>query len=118
MNWKEKRIKHFLILAGDVIINNTMLQPLANNLLMTEIPKKEKVTASGLVIPGDKTEVDYREKRGRPEIVKIVAVGPKVLSVKVNDEVLIKGYMIDELVIDDKKYLVGQEDAIIGIIHD
>jgi len=85
-----------------------MLRPLANNLLIEGI---EKQSVAGIIIPDT-------ARKGRPETGKVVAVGPKVLNVKVGDKVLIKGYMIDELTIDDKKYLVGQEDAVIGIIND
>ena len=85
-----------------------MLKPLANNLLIEPILKE---SASGIIIP-------ETAQKGRPETGKVVAAGPTVKSVKVGDKVLIKGYMVDELVIDDKKYLVGQEDAVIAIIND
>ena len=85
-----------------------MLKPLANNLLIEGI---EKQSSSGIIIPDT-------ARKGRPETGKVTAIGPKVLSVKVGNTVLIKGYMVDELEIDGKKYLVGQEDAVIGIITD
>lgn len=85
-----------------------MLQPLGNNLLIEGI---EKQSSFGIIIPDS-------ARKGRPETGKVVAVGPKVANVKVDDKVLIKGYMVDELTIDDKKYLVGQEDAVIAIIKD
>ena len=85
-----------------------MLQPLSNNLLIEPIQKE---SAFGIIIPDT-------AKKGRPETGIVVAIGPKVQNVKVGDKVLIKGYLVDDLMIDDKKCLVGQEDAIIAIIHD
>ena len=85
-----------------------MLQPLSNNLLLEPVVKEN---ASGIIIP----ETANKE---RPAIVKVVAIGPKVMNVKIGDKVLIKGYMVDPIAIENKEYLVGQEEAVIGIIND
>ena len=85
-----------------------MLQPLSNNLLIEGI---EKQSAFGIIIPDT-------ARKGRPETGKVVAIGPKVADVKVGDKVLIKGYLTDELSIDEKKYLVCQEEAVIAIIKE
>ena len=85
-----------------------MLQPLSNNLLIEGI---EKQSAFGIIIPDT-------ARKGRPETGNVVAVGPKVADVKVGDKVLIKGYLTDELSIDEKKYLVCQEEAVIAIIKE
>ena len=84
-----------------------MLQPLSNNLLLEPVVKEN---ASGIIIP----ETANKE---RPAIVKVVAIGPKVMNVKIGDKVLIKGYMVDPIAIENKEYLVGQEEAVIGIIN-
>lgn len=82
-----------------------MLKPLLNNLFMEGIEEESK---AGIIIPDS--------AKDRPTTGKVIAIGPKVLGVKEGDKVLLKGYMIDEIIIDRKKYLVGQEDAVIGII--
>ena len=83
------------------------LKPLSNNLLIEGI---EKQSAVGIIIPDS-------ARKGRPETGIVVAIGPKVEGIKIGDKVLIKGYMVDELEIDNKKYMVGQSDAIIAIIQ-
>lgn len=85
-----------------------MLQPLANNLLIEPLHKE---SPSGIIIPDTARE-------GRPTTGVVVAIGSKVQNVKVGDKVLIKTYMVDDLEIDNKRHVVGQEDCVIAIIHD
>ena len=68
---------------------------------------------------------DTAEKE-RPTRGKVVAVGPgKVdedgdripMSVKVGDIVLFKKYGPDEIEVEGKKYLVGDEDDVLAIIE-
>ncbi len=82
--------------------------------------ENEKTTKSGIVIP------DTVEKE-RPMKGKVLATGPGKLnekseripvSVKVGDVVLFKKYGPDEIEIDGKKYLVGDEDDVLGIIEE
>lgn len=86
------------------------LRPLSNNLVIKGT-EKEKQTTFGIIIPDTARE-------GRPTTGKIVAIGPKVQSVKVGDKVLMKGYMTDEVLVNEEKYLICQEEAVIGIIND
>ena len=77
------------------------------------------MTKSGIVLP------DTAEKE-KPIKGKVVSVGPGKfdedgekripMSVKVGDIVLFKKYGPDEIEIDGKKYLVGDEDDILAII--
>ncbi len=78
-----------------------------------------RTTKSGIVIP----ETSEKEK---PIKGKVVAAGPGKLdekgnrmpmSVKVGDLVLFKKYGPDELEVDGKKYLVGEEADILAIIE-
>ena len=80
---------------------------------------EEKTTKSGIVLP------DTAEKQ-KPIRGKIVAAGPGKLnekgermpmSVKVGNLVLFKKYGPDELEVDGKKYLVGEEADILAIIE-
>ncbi|MEK7568478.1 MAG: co-chaperone GroES [Patescibacteria group bacterium] len=94
------------------------LKPLSNHLFIEPI-EEEKITKSGIVIP----ETAEKEK---PIKGKVVSVGPGKLNekgeriamtVKVGDTVLFKKYGPDEIEIDGKKYLVGDEDDILAIIE-
>jgi len=94
------------------------LKPLSNHIFLEPLAE-EKTTKSGIVIP------DTAEKE-KPIKGKVLAVGPGKLnekgermsmSVKVGDMVLFKKYGPDEIEIDGKKYLVGDEDDILAIIE-
>lgn len=95
-----------------------MFKPLSNHIFI-EPQEEEKTTKSGIVLP------DTAEKE-RPIKGKILAVGPGKLnekgeripmSVKVGDVVLFKKYGPDEVEIDEKKYLVGDEEDILAILE-
>ncbi|OGZ04283.1 MAG: co-chaperone GroES [Candidatus Liptonbacteria bacterium RIFOXYC1_FULL_36_8] len=94
-----------------------MFKPLSNRLFIEPVAD-EKKTESGIVLP------ETAEKK--PIKGKIIAVGDGKfnekgeripLSVKVGDTVLFKKYGPDEIEIDGKKYLVGDEDDILAIIE-
>ena len=95
------------------------LKPLSNHIFLEPL-EEEKKTKSGIVIP------DTVEKE-RPMKGKVLAIGPGRLnekgdrigmSVKVGDIVLFKKYGPDEIEIDEKKYLVGDEDDILAVIEE
>lgn len=95
------------------------LKPLSNHIFLEPL-ENEKTTKSGIVIP------DTVEKE-KPMKGKVLAVGPGKLnekgeriplSVKVGDAVLFKKYGPDEIEVDGKKYLVGDEDDVLGIIEE
>jgi len=94
------------------------LQPLNDHIFLEPL-EEEKTTKSGIVLP------DTAEKE-KPIKGRVVAVGPGKLdekgkrvpmSVKVGDKVLFKKYGPDELEVDGKKYLVGEEADILAIIE-
>jgi chaperonin GroES len=93
-------------------------KPLSNHLFI-EPAEEEQKTKGGIVLP------DTAEKE-KPQKGKVIAVGPGKLnekgeripmSVKVGDLVLFKKYGPDEIEIDGKKYLVGDEDDILAVIE-
>ncbi|MBU6500597.1 MAG: co-chaperone GroES [Patescibacteria group bacterium] len=93
-------------------------KPLSSHVFLEPLGE-EKTTKSGIVIP------DTAEKE-KPIKGKVLAVGPGKLndkgervqmSVKVGDMVLFKKYGPDEIEMDGKKYLVGDEDDILAIIE-
>ena len=84
-----------------------------------ESQEAEKMTKSGIVIP------DTADKE-KPMLGTVVAVGPGKwndkgervqMSVKVGDKVLFKKYGPDEVEVEGKKYLVGDEEDILAIIE-
>lgn len=93
------------------------IQPLSNHVFIEPLVE-EKTTKSGIVIP------DTADKE-KPIRGKIFAAGPGKLnekgersqmSVKEGDTVIFKKYGPDEIEIDGKKYLVGDEDDIVAIV--
>lgn len=93
-------------------------KPLSNHIFIEPI-ESDKTTESGIVLP----ETADKEK---PIKGKIVAVGPGKMndrgdrlpmSVRVGDTVLFKKYGPDEIEIEGKKYLVGDEEDILAILE-
>jgi chaperonin GroES len=93
-------------------------KPLSNRVFIEPL-EGDKMTKSGIVLP------DTAEKE-KPIQGTVVAVGPgKVnekgermpMGVKVGSIVLFKKYGPDEIEIDGKKYLVGDEDDILAVIE-
>ncbi len=93
-------------------------KPLSNHLFIEPI-EEETMTKSGILLP------DTAEKE-KPVRGKVIAVGSGKLnekgelmpmSVKVGDTVLFKKYGPDEVELDGKKYLVGDEDDILAILE-
>lgn len=94
------------------------IKPLSNHVFL-EALAEEKVTKSGIFIP--ETADKERPIRGK---VLAVGVGKRndkgdiiPMSVKVGDEVLFRKYGPDEIEIEGKKYLVGNEDDILAVIE-
>ena len=94
------------------------LNPLSNHLFIEPLDEETK-TKSGIVLPDT---VD----KPKPMKGKVIAVGPGkmndrgeiyAMAIKVGDTVLFKKYGPDEVEIDGKKYLVGDEDDILAILN-
>ncbi len=94
------------------------IKPLSDHVFIEPV-EDETTTESGIVIP------DTADKE-RPMKGKVVAVGEGKrdddgklipMSVKVGDMVLFKKYGPDELEVDGKTYLVGEESDILAIIE-
>ena len=93
-------------------------KPLSHHLFLEPL-EEEKTTKSGIVLP-DSAE------REKPIKGKVLAVGPGkmndkgervMMSVKVGDVVLFKKYGPDEIELEGKKYLVGDEDDILAVVE-
>jgi len=93
-------------------------KPLSNHLFIEPI-EEEKATKSGIVLP----ETAEKEKPIRGKVIavgsgKINEKGERIaMSVKVNDIVLFKKYGPDEIEIEGKKYLVGDEEDILAVLE-
>ena len=86
--------------------------------MFIEALSEEKTTKSGIVLP----ETAEKEK---PVIGVVVAVGPGKftekgeripMSVKAGDKILFKKYGPDEVEVEGKKYLVGDEDDVLAVL--
>lgn len=92
------------------------IKPLSNRLFIEPV-SAEKTTKSGIVLP----ENSSGEK---PMMGKVIATGPGktvdgkliAMTVKIGDTVLFKKYGPDEIEIEGKKYLVGDEDDILAVL--
>ncbi|HEX4104088.1 MAG TPA: co-chaperone GroES [Candidatus Paceibacterota bacterium] len=93
-------------------------KPLSNHLFIEPL-EEERTTKGGIVLP------DTAEKE-KPIKGKVLAVGPgkrnekgetMSMSVKIGDTVLFKKYGPDEIEIEGKKYLVGDEDDILAVVE-
>jgi len=96
----------------------TNIKPLSDHVFIEPV-EEETTRESGIVIP---ETVD----KERPMKGKVVAVGEGKrdddgklipMSVKIGDIVLFKKYGPDELEVDGKTYLVGEENDILAIIE-
>jgi len=94
------------------------IKPLSNHVFIEPV-EEDKTTESGIVIP------DTADKE-KPMKGKVIAIGEGKrdengklipMSVKVGDVVLFKKYGPDEIEVDGKEYLVGEETDILAIIE-
>ena len=95
------------------------ISPCADNVLSEPVKSEEK-TKSGILLP------DSASKE-RPEQGKVVAVGPGKknkqgqiipMSAKVGQKVLFKKYSSNEIKVEEKEYLIIEENDILAVIED
>jgi len=86
---------------------NVPIKPLADRVvaLREEIQTK---TAFGLYLPDSSRE--------KSVIAKIIAIGPNVKGLKVDDKIVYKEYSTTELKINDQEYLIIKEEDVLAII--
>lgn len=83
------------------------IQPLGDYVVAQALEAQTK-TASGLYIPGGAQE--------KPQIVKVVAVGKAVEGVKVDDQIIFKGYAQTDIKVDGEDYVLVKEEDIIATV--
>lgn len=75
-------------------------------------PIEDKVSASGIVVPAHLTkEAKTGEKWG-----VVVKVGEEVKSLSVGDKVLLGGFSVSIIDLDEKTYYICGEDSVLVII--
>jgi len=86
---------------------NTPIKPLADRVvaIREEISNK---TASGLYLPDNAKE--------KPVVAKVVAVGPDVKSLKVEDRIVYKEYSTTDLKINNVEYLIVKEEDVLATV--
>jgi chaperonin GroES len=83
------------------------VKPLADRIVAQLIQPQTK-TAAGLYLPDSARE--------KPQVAKVVAIGPTVKAVKVGDSIIYKDYSATELQLDGEKYLVVKEEDVLATI--
>lgn len=86
---------------------NTPIKPLADRVVAVKEEAATK-TASGLYLPDNAKE--------KPVLAKVVAVGPEVKSLKVDDKIVYKEYSTTELKIDNVEYLIVKEEDVLATV--
>jgi len=83
------------------------IQPLGDYVVAEpeEAPTK---TASGLYLPEKAAE--------KPKVAKVVAAGPGVKQLKVNDRILYKSYSATEVKVDGTEYLLVKEEDVLATL--
>jgi chaperonin GroES len=83
------------------------IQPLGDYVVAQALEAQTK-TASGLYLPGGAQE--------KPKVVKVVAVGKEVKAVKVDDQIIFKGYSQTDIKVDGTEYILVKEEDIIATV--
>lgn len=86
---------------------NTPIKPLADRVIAVAAATNPK-TASGLYLPGNAVE--------KPVMATVVAVGPDVKNIKVDENIVYKEYSTTELKINEVKYLIVKEEDVLAKI--
>lgn len=85
-----------------------MLKPLEDHVVLLPI-KEEKTTASGIILVTDDKE--------KPSMATVVAVGPKVDNIHVQDVVIYQPYSSTKVKHNQTEYLIVQAKNIFAIVE-
>ena len=86
---------------------NAPIKPLADRVVAVREEVQAKTT-SGLYLPDNAKE--------KSVIAKVVAVGPRVTSLKIGDRIVYKEYSTTDLKIDNKDYLIVKEEDVLATV--
>uniref|UniRef100_UPI004057C69A co-chaperone GroES family protein n=1 Tax=Candidatus Electrothrix sp. TaxID=2170559 RepID=UPI004057C69A len=84
---------------------------LREKVLIDPIPLEDKVTKGGIVLPSSNETQKQKAKWG-----EVVKVGEEVTSMKVGDKVLLGGFSVNVVELDEQEYYVCGEDSILVIL--
>ena len=84
-----------------------MLKPLEDHVVLM-LEKIERTTQSGIILTSEEKE--------KPAIGKVLAVGPKVEAIEVNDRVIYQSYAGTKVKLDDHEYLIVEAKKILAKI--
>lgn len=82
-----------------------MITPVLDNLLLE--PMDEPVTKSGIIRP---------ETNEKPEIGKLISVGPKVEG-KYKGNIVYKKWLANEVKVEGRTYILVAEKDVLGVIN-
>lgn len=85
-----------------------MLKPLEDYVVLS-FEKEEKTTKSGIILT--------TEEKDKPVMGKVLALGPKVESMKLNDHVIYQSYSGTKVKLDNQEYLIIQAKNILAIVE-
>lgn len=85
------------------------ITPLADR-VVAQREKPETTTASGLYLPESAKE--------KPVFARVIAVGPDVSHVALNDKIIYKEYQTTELTVNGNEYLIVKEEDILATINE
>lgn len=86
---------------------STPIKPLADRVVAVRVVAATQ-TASGIYLPDNAKE--------KPVLAKVVAVGPDVKGIKVNEQIIYKEYSTTELKIDGTEYLIVKEEDVLATV--
>lgn len=86
-----------------------MIRPLCNNITAKPI-EVEKRTASGLFLTNDAAE------QMETKTARVVAVGEKVSTIKIGDEIVYKPYATFDFKFRDKQYVLVADEDVLGVV--
>jgi len=86
---------------------NTPIKPLADRVVAVREAISNK-TASGLYLPDNAKE--------KPVVARVIAVGPDVKSLKIEDKIVYKEYSTTDLKINNVEYLIVKEEDVLATV--
>ena len=86
-----------------------IIKPLGERILIKQT-EQEEVTKSGIVLPGTAS-------KEKPIIGEVLAVGSKIVEVKVGDKVIFEKYSGTEVKDGEESYLILEKDNVLAIVE-
>jgi chaperonin 10 Kd subunit len=86
-----------------------IIKPLGERVLIKQT-EQEEVTKSGIVLPGTAS-------KEKPIIGEVLAVGSKIVEVKVGDKVIFEKYSGTEVKDGEESYLILEKDNVLAIVE-